>query len=261
MQRLAESATVRERTLWEAVLELIEKEQPTRARIVGRFHVDGEKEVASVLGDLVRSGLVFTTGAGESAIYGLTGDAVRGRIQEHNDLESIANVVWVKVFRKEATRREELGAIIPADPSLVARAVDDLVASGRMDEIHGELHATNFVLPLGTDQGWEAALLDHFRAVAIAIATKVRSGVRGSDQKDRIGGSTFTFTLTSKHPFATEVYDLLRTKRLELQSLWDRVTQYNQDHPLDTEDVTRVTFYLGQTLEQHEGENGKDENR
>jgi hypothetical protein len=250
------------------VLELIEKEQqPTRARILARFHVDGEREVASVLGDLVRSGLVFTTGAGDGAVYGLTGDALRGQIQERQDLESVANIVWVKVFRREATRREELGAIMPTDPALVARAVDELVASGRLKETHGELVATNFVLALGSDQGWEAALLDHFRAVAVAIATKVRSGLQGSDQKDRIGGSTFTFTVTSGHPFETEVYDLLRTKRLELQSLWDRVAKYNEDHPAEEEDATRVTFYLGQTLEQRESENGgrapngKDENR
>lgn len=256
MQRLAESATVRDRTLWEAVLELVEKEQPTRARIIARFQIDGEREVASVLGDLVRSGLVFTTGAGDRAVYGLTGDALREQVQDDRDLESVANVVWVKVFRREATRREELGAVMAVDPGLVARAVDELIASGRLEVSEGgELHSTNVVLPLGGDSGWEAALLDHFRAVAVAIATKVRSGLRGADQKDRIGGSTFTFTVTSGHPFATEVYDLLRTKRLELQALWDRVAKYNEENPPAPEDSTRVTFYLGQSMEQHEGEN------
>jgi hypothetical protein len=67
-----------------------------------------------------------------------------------------------------------------------------------------------------------------------------------------IGGSTFTFTLTSGHPFAEEIYGLLRTKRVELQSLWDRVAKYNEEHPADPADTTRVTFYLGQTLEQDE---------
>lgn len=264
VQRLTESATFRERTLWEAVLEFVEKEQPTRAGILARFHADGEREVGSVLGDLLRSGLVFTTGAGDGAIYGLTANAVREQIQKQQDLESIANLAWVKVFRREATRREELGALLPVDADLVARAVDELVASGRLEEIHGELHSTNFVLPLGSDLGWEAALLDHFRAVAVAIATKVRSGLRGSDQKDQIGGSTFTFTVTPGHPFADEVHALLQTKRLELQTLWNRVAHYNEEHPPDPEQATRITFYLGQTLEQHESENeplsgGKDE--
>jgi hypothetical protein len=258
MQRLAESATVRDRTLWEAVLELIETEQPTRTRILQRFQVDGEREVASVLGDLVRSGLVFTTGAGESAVYGLTGDVLREQVQTQNDLDSIANIAWLKVFRKEATRREELGAVLAADPTLVARAVDELVATGRLEEVKGELQSKNVVLPLGSEQGWEAALLDHFRAVAVSIANKVRSGLRGADQKDRMGGSTFTFTVANGHPFEDEVYDLLRTKRLELQALWDRVAKYNEHHPPQP-DATRVTFYLGQTLEREDAETEDDD--
>jgi len=254
VQRLTESATVPERTLWEAVLEFVEEEQPTRTRVLQRFHVDGEREVASVLGDLVRSGLVFVTGAGEGAVYGLTGDAVRERIQAQNDLDSVANLAWVKVFRKEATRREELKKILPVDPSLVERAVDELVAQGRIEELRGELHSTNFVVPLGSDQGWEAALLDHFRAVAVAIASKVRSGLRGSDEKDRIGGSTFSFTVTSGHPFETRIYELLKVKRLELQALWDDVARYNAAHPPDPNGAVRITFYLGQTLEQADAE-------
>src|ERR1051325_6152286 len=80
MQRLTESATVRDRTLWEAILDLVEKEQPTRSRLLARFEVDGEREVVAVLNDLVQSGLVYATGAGESTVYGVTSAAVRERV-------------------------------------------------------------------------------------------------------------------------------------------------------------------------------------
>jgi hypothetical protein len=187
-------------------------------------------------------------------VYGLTGEAVRERIQAQNDLDSVANLAWVKVFRKEASSRADLERLLPVDPKLVEAAVDELVALGRLEEAQGALRSTNFVLALGSDQGWEAALLDHFRAVAVAIATKVRSGLKGSDEKDRVGGSTFTFTVTNGHPFEKKIYELLKAKRLEIQSLWDEVAEYNNAHPPDPDDAVRVTFYLGQTLEQTDAE-------
>src|SRR5689334_21851276 len=71
-QRLLESASASDRTLWQAVLELIEEGETTRARIEQRFKKDGQPEVAAVLKDLVRSGLVYSTGSGEHAVYGVT---------------------------------------------------------------------------------------------------------------------------------------------------------------------------------------------
>jgi CRP-like cAMP-binding protein len=252
MQRLTESATVRDRTLWQAILDVVEREAPTRARLLDRFEIDGEREVVAVLNDLVQSGLVYATGAGESTVYGITSAAVRERVQQEHDLESIANLIWVKVFRREITTRDEARSSLQADETIVKRAVDELIVTGRVREVSGVLESTNFVVPLGSDQGWEAALLDHFRAVAVAIATKVRAGSGGSQAADRIGGSTFTFTVSKGHPFENEVYGLLKKTRLEAQSLWDRVSSHNNDAPPNPDDSVRVTFYLGQTLEQHD---------
>jgi hypothetical protein len=258
MQRLTESATARDRTLWEAIFDLVEKEQPTRTRLLERFEVDGEREVVAVLNDLVQSGLVYATGAGESTVYGVTPSAVRERVQQEFDLESIANLIWVKVFRGEIESRSQAVSNLRMEESVVSRAVDELVNTGRLKEADGALESTNFVVPLGSDQGWEAALLDHFRAVAVAIATKVRSGSGGSQAADRIGGSTFTFTVGPGHPFENEVYGLLRKTRLEAQSLWDRVSGHNQSAPPNPDAAVRVTFYLGQTLEQQDGGRAPD---
>jgi hypothetical protein len=249
MRRLTESESAREKTLWEAVLEFVEKEQPTRTRIHERFESDGEREVAAVVNDLIRSGLVCVTGSGENAVHGVTSDAMRDKLEHQQDLDAVANLAWLKIFRREARTRSEVAAVLGVDAELAHAATDELVASGRVTERDGKLTSGNVALPLGAEQGSEAAIVDHFRAVAVAIATKVRAGQAGAKTSDRLGGSTFTFTVVSGHPCEEEVYALLRKTRLSAQALWDRVAAYNEEHPPDPEASTRVSFYVGQALE------------
>lgn len=247
MRRLTESASVGERTLWQAVLELVEREEPTRSRVLERFQYDGEREVVAVLTDLVRSGLVCVTGAGEDAVYALSTHALRDKVQRRQDLDSVANVAWLLVFRGEIERSDELAVRLNVEPEVARAALDELVRTGRVREQDGKLLSSNVVLPLGSEQGWEAAVLDHYRTVAVAIATKVRTGFGGSKVDDRIGGSTFTLTVAPGHPYEREVYDLLKRTRLQAQALWDKVAAHNQEHP-PTPDSTKVSFYVGQTL-------------
>jgi len=252
MRRLTESESARERTLWEAVLEFVEKEQPTRARILQRFEYDGEREVAAVVKDLIRSGLVCVTGSGDNAVHGVTSDAMRDKLERQQDLDAVANLAWLKIFRHEARTRAELAAALGVDAEVARAAADELERSGRVTEEDGVLKSGNVALPLGAEQGWEAAIVDHFRAVAVAIATKVREGLAGAKASDRLGGSTFTFTVTPGHPYEEEVYSLLRKTRISAQALWDRVAAHNEEHPPDPETSTRVSFYVGQTLETSE---------
>ena len=56
------------------------------------------------------------------------------------------------------------------------------------------------------------------------------------------------------HPHRAAVYDLLRSSRLTAQALSDRVASYNEDHPLDPAETSRVTYYVGQVVE--DGEEG-----
>jgi hypothetical protein len=160
VQRLTESATVRHKTLWEAVLDFIDAEQPSRARVLSRFSRDGEREVAAVLNDLLRSGLVFVTGAGESAVYGSTPESMRDKVQRQHDRDSLANVAWLRVFRGEASTRAELTSLLGADGAAVDLAVDDLLQSGRLIEGEaGQLRSRSLVVPLGAEQS--PALADH----------------------------------------------------------------------------------------------------
>ncbi|HVU01419.1 MAG TPA: hypothetical protein VHE30_06690 [Polyangiaceae bacterium] len=252
MRRLAESESVRERTLWEAVLDFVEKEQPTRARVLSRFSHDGEREVAAVLRDLLKSGLVCTTGNGESAVFGVTSEAMRDRLAREQDVEALANLAWLKIFRREAETRAELAAAFGVEETLAGLAIDELIRTGRVTETSGRLVSGNVALPIGAEQGFEAAILDHFRAVAVAIATKVRDGFGAGSAGDRVGGSTFTFTVTPGHPFEAEVYGELRRVRHAAQALWDKVAAYNEEHPPDPERSTRVSFYVGQAVESSE---------
>jgi hypothetical protein len=251
MRRLTESRSARDRTLWEAVLSFIGEGEISRQRVEERFRHDGEREVGAVLHDLVRSGLIYATGAGEHAVYGLTSEEVRDRVTRSSQLEGLMNVVWLKVFRGDASSVDALSAQLPVDPAQTQRAVQELLAIGRLQQGPQGLTSTNVVLPLGAAHGWEAAILDHFRAVAVAIGSKLRAGTNGAHADDRIGGSTFTFTVDAAHPDAEEVYGLLRELRARVQVLWDRVSAYNAAHPPDEQSARRVTFYMGQSLEEH----------
>jgi hypothetical protein len=111
-------------------------------------------------------------------------------------------------------------------------------------------------VPLGAEQGWETAVLDHFNTVAKAIARKVQLGFQPASADDRIGGSTYTFSVTPEHPFRQEVYELLRQTRIRSQSLWERVAAHNEAHPPPPDEVVKVSFYVGQTLELADREDG-----
>lgn len=246
-QRLTESASASDRTLWQAVLELIEEGELGRGRIEARFKKDGQAELAAVLKDLVRSGLVYRTGSGEHAVYGVTRQEVRERVQLRAGKDALANVIWLKVFRSEADTRAELLASLPVDPAELHAAIEDLLESGRLTEQAGQLTSSNVLIPIGTAQGGgEAAVLDHFRAVSLVIASKVRAGLSGAQADDRAGGSTFTFTVHPEHPPAAEVYALLAQTRASTQALWDRVAAHNTAHPPDESVAERVVFYAGQ---------------
>jgi hypothetical protein len=255
VQRLMESQTVRDRTLWEAVFELVEQEGPSRDRVLERFRNDGEKEVASVLRDLVRSGLVYVTGSGPGAVYGATSEHVQRTIRERQDADSLLNLLWLAVFRGSVTSAKAVAAHFGVSEQAAARAVAELLASGRVEESDGELKTRTLTVPFGAEQGFEAAVLDHFQTVARAIARKVKSGANPSNERDDTGGSTFTFALTPSHPLRDEVEVLFGEVRTRVQALWDRVAAHNRLNPPSPDERFRVSFYVGQT---HEDE-GEDE--
>ncbi len=249
LQRVVESRTVRDRTLWEVVLESLESGSATRRELLDRFSADGEPEVAAVLNDLNASGFVYAAGSGDSTTYGLTSTAERRRMQDEEDIESLSNWIWFLVFQGDARDRDALLGHLSISPEKLDQALLVLAQRGRVEEVAGKLVASNLVLPHGSTQGYETAILDHFRAVTTAIARKVRTGCLTSQASDRVGGTTVTFTVYPGHPQEAQVYSLLERVRSEAEALWQQVARTNEERPPDPENVERVIFYVGQNVQ------------
>lgn len=250
VQRLTESATVREKTLWEAVLEFLGREgSATRERVFRQFRRDSERDIAAILSDLVAQGLVYSTGSGKMTVYGRASEADQHRVAESEKREAVAGMVWHAIYRRPSTRKE-LEAALAISPAEIDAAVECLIAEGRVQVRGDRLVAETFVIPVGSEQGWEAALFDHFSAVANAIAAKVRRGSRQSLACDVSGGATLTFEIHASHPHADEVYGLLGRVRREVNELFSRVALENDKVPVSDREKVRVTFYFGQNVEE-----------
>jgi hypothetical protein len=139
-----------------------------------------------------------------------------------------------------------LPAPAPAIDQALGRLLSDGVVRRRGAEHDPELSTDNLVIPLGAERGWEAAVLDHFSAVAAAIAAKVRHGP-GAREGDVLGGGTFTFDVYKGHPFEQPVLALLGRVRRDVDALWEQVASYNRSHPVPESHKTTVSFYVGQS--------------
>jgi hypothetical protein len=254
IQRLAESATYRDKTLWGAVVEHLRVTSGSgKQSLLRHFVREDPNDLAAVLKDLVSTGLVSSTGRGAATFYELASAQARSAMAGEAELESVADLVWLAVYDHQQVERTTLISGLPFDAELSGRAVDALIDDGRIERVRDErgaesLRCTTLVIPVGAESGWEAAVFDHFRAVATAIATKLRLARARSQDGDRVGGSTLSFDIERDHPFEVQVYDLLRRTRADVNALWDQVTEYNAAHPVDPERRVEVTFYFGQTV-------------
>lgn len=260
VNRLRESVTFSEKTLWQAVLEHIGEHGPlTRSQVLQAFKRDDEADVIAVLGDLVASGLLYCTGRGRGAAYGSTSRADQEALLAERTLDTLTHLVWLALCEEELTRAE-LAARFPDPAALVDSALDALLADGRaqraVEDGDARFSAQRVMIEVGSEAGWEAAVLDHFRAVCTALANKLRIGGRAAAGATLIGGTTLAFELTPQHPHAEEVKGLLARVRGDALEIWKRVSAYNAQHPPDEKELERVIFYAGQNYigsEQSEG--------
>ena len=256
VQRVTESVLARERTLWQAVLEHLQAQgSSSRRELLVRFDRDDPIVVGSVLNDLVSNGLVFKTGSGETALFGITQaqDLVRAIREQRR--ESLVPVVWVLVYRAGDVTRAALMEQLGTDDESLDTALAALLAAGQIrsndGEKDGELptySAESFVVPVDSEHGWEAAVFDHFQAVVRAIGTKLRLGVTKAKHHDQVGGATLGFDIRPGHPQYDEVLGLLRRVRGEVNELWERVQAHNATDPLPEDERTEVLFYFGQCV-------------
>jgi hypothetical protein len=263
VQRLSESASQRSATLWEAVLEHIrENEGISRPKLEQRFAYDDPEQVAAVLADLVASGLVYASGKGGYSIYRVTSAEERRSVAASSELDAVTGLAWLTLFRNPAGLTfDQLVAELAVEADVVRRGLEQLIADGRVERspaASGERYrAGTFLIPLGAERGWEAAVCDHFTAVASAIAAKLAHGVARSTASDVVGGATYAFDIHDEHPLRERVLSLLRDERARISAFWDEVHAHNLAHPADDALKSRVTFYFGQhVIEADRGEAG-----
>ena len=255
VQRLAGGVTYGDRTLWGAVVEQLRSQRGcTRGALLKHFAKEDEADLAAVLKDLVDTGFVSCTGRGAARFYELTSAHTREALAGEAELDTITGLVWLAIYDQQLVEREALLASLPFGPVLSAQAIAVLLEDGRIersvDPASGQeqLRCTRLMIPVGSERGWETAVFDHFRALATAVAAKLRLATGRSQLNDVIGGSTLSFSVAPGHPFEAEVYGLLQRVRGELNALWDRVSAHNAAHPLDPEQRVEVTFYFGQNV-------------
>jgi hypothetical protein len=172
-------------------------------------------------------------------------------------VETAEALVWLDLCRHPNATSTQTAARLGLDEEILAAAVASLHDQGRITtHADGRVTATSMNIPIGATAGWEAAVFDHFQAVAAAITTKLRQGDTRSALADTTGGATMTFEIAEGHPLAERVLGLLGRARVELNELWDEVEAHNAQHPIAEDDVRRVTFYFGQYVETSGEEHG-----
>jgi hypothetical protein len=254
VQRLTESSTHKGKTLWEALVEHLHVQGPSvRANLMKRFEPDGEEHVAAVLRDLTDSGVVYSTGRGDSAIFGLSTEQDRERILLETHGENLEAAAWYAIYRQTQTY-VELRAALGGDEQETRRVTQNLIDQGLVaasaDVLADDtvLESGRFLVPVGAEHGFEVAVFDHYRAVLDAVANKLRLRTEDPVAASCVGGTTLVFDVHPEHPMKEDVIALLEGVRRHCNELWDRVSVYNREHPFDRERLEEVTFYFGQNV-------------
>jgi hypothetical protein len=166
--------------------------------------------------------------------------------------EALSPILWLAIYRAGGITLARLREQFQVDEEALREALALLQAQGQLTwSGEGEeavWHASTFVVPVGAEHGWEAAVFDHFQTVVRAIASKVRKGQPRSAAENVEGGATLTFDLGPAHPHREEVLGLLRSVRTSVNDLWARVQDHNDQHPIPEEQRTEVSFYFGQCV-------------
>jgi hypothetical protein len=253
VRRLSEGNTVQGQTLWEAVLaHVMDHGTVLRGDVLARFSSDDDALVRSVLKDLVGSGVLFQTGRGSQVAYRHARAEEVAALREPSG-EPLIGLSWVTIYRDGPVTVDELRAAIPqSDASQLEQALMALLRDGRIEccEIGGTPHysARRCMIPVGAEEGWEAAVFDHYQALVTAITTKLRLKGRSSAHNEAIGGSTYSCDVWDGHPLRDEVLGFLTECRARGADLVRRVDAYNESHARDPKSALRVYAYVGQTV-------------
>lgn len=248
LNRLHESQSEKGKTLWEALFDYVGG-APVRRRsdVLKRFARDDEASVRGILVDLVDSGLVFTTGSGDDAVYRV----VQAQELRAEDEAADDALVWVLIYREGPLRFDELMEKTRTDQSALTPIVERLLAAGHVQRTNDEdsevLSAKRFELQRDVSLGWEAALYDHYHALVRTLCARLDPDTARDPQREHIGGSTYSLDVDRNHPLRDEVLGTLSRHRRELSDLRRRVNEHN-DQRRPTDAPERVVVYTGQCV-------------
>lgn len=249
IQRLAESATDRGRSLWVAVLDFLpERGRVTRAEILRRFSAEDEALVRGILHDLCETGLATLSGTGPGVAYARTPDDEIARLWHVREYEGFDELLWALIYREGPLTLAQLVEKY-GGRSKIEEALSRLTQTGRINhsEHDGSYSASSLALPLGSTVGWEAAVFDHYQAMVKTITCRLRESRTAAKSDDRLGGSTYTFEVWPEHPHQAEAYATLSELRTKLGDLRQKIERYNGEHGVP-ENHVQVSLYVGQCL-------------
>lgn len=245
-------------TLWQNILDFLSAEGiATRRQILDKFPHDDPQTIGAILNDLVTSGLAYRTGTTEAAQFGMTPEADLRKLVETERASTLSAMVWLRIYRQGQCRVSELAHSLGIEAQEVRDAVEALSEQGRVQVRSEETEASSadpvvsasqFVVPVGSSEGWEAAVFDHFQGLCNAVAQKLSQGAKSSQFTDEIGGTTLSFDVYPGHPHEKQVRELLRGVREKTDNLWNEVAEYNRQNPPPA-DAQKVTFYAGQWIQ------------
>ena len=238
--RLSESHTVAGKSIWEAVLAFVQQRGTLlRTDVLARFGSDDEAVVRGVLSDLVDSGLLYRTGAGDLTSYRAASPDELPSLPDQGEV--LAQLVLVALNRDRPLSLAELGEQVAMEEQELAPVIAALVQDGRVerrDDASGTRYWCEHVtIGFHDPNGWQAAVFDHYQAMVGALCHKLQLSLIRSTPDEHVGGSTYSYDLWRGHPFEGDVLGVLAAFRRD----------YNRDHaPRSEGDRYRVVQYIGQ---------------
>ena len=245
VKRLTESATMRGRTLWEALYQYVQyQEQATRDAILSRFRHDDDQMVRAVLHDLTQSGLLAKHGRGVRTTYSVV------QTPDVDQRKTLTALVQVALFHQGETDAPALAASLGAAEDAVADALAALVLDGRAERVAGatvRYRVATYLIPASDPAGFEAAVLDHVQAFIGGLCHRLRRRGAQTPIDGAIGGSTYTFDVAPDNPTWDRVVGLLARHRAELSALRDEADAFEAARAKPARTL-RFHFYCGENV-------------
>ena len=250
MRAISDSPSSSGTSAWEAILTYIRKNEPvSRGELGAQFRQHDAQILAGVLMDLTQSGWTYRTGRGDGQLYRVADDAdfeATGISPSEGD----GYMIWLAIYRHGPITAEQIAESTGITADRCEQAIPALVRDGRVDRrFPSESPVTYESLHFDVEQHevpgtpkWQAAVIDHFQAMVVALCIKLRDG----QEAVATGGATFTFDVGDDHPLEQEARDTLETVRAMLIDLRQRVDDHNKVRGVDPTTLNPVVFYVGQ---------------